>query len=68
MTHYEEHLNDQYVDTWQAAEAAQFTKDEAAAEFNGDYAPSAVREPFVASPEKVPAMTEAELALDECPF
>ena len=30
MTHYEEHLQDsEFADTWQAAEAAQFIKDEA---------------------------------------
>jgi hypothetical protein len=67
MTHYEEHFHDQHCDTWQAAEAAQFTKDEAAAEFNGDYAPSAVCKPLEHLAE-VPAMAEAELAMDECPF
>ena len=67
MTHYEEHLNDQYIDTWQEAEAAQFLKDEADAELNGYYAPSAVRKPLEHLAE-VPAMAEAELAMDECPF
>ena len=28
MTHYEEHFHDQHCDTWQAAEAAQFLRDE----------------------------------------
>jgi|TARA_R110002050_G_scaffold240761_1_gene377128 hypothetical protein len=67
MTHYEEHLTDQYIDTWQAAEAAQFLKDEADAELNGDYAPSAVRKPLEHLAE-VPAMTEAEIAMDELAF
>jgi hypothetical protein len=67
MTHYEEHLTDQYIDTWQAAEAAQFLKDEADAELNGDYAPSAVCKPLEHLAE-VPAMTEAEIAMDELAF
>jgi hypothetical protein len=29
MAHLEEHDRDQYIDTWQAAEAAQFLRDEA---------------------------------------
>jgi len=69
MTQYQEHIQDsQFIDTWQAAEAAQFLKDEAyAAECVEDYLPSPIFKPFDVLAE-VPAMTEAELAMNECPF
>jgi hypothetical protein len=34
MTHEQEHLCDCWIDTWQAAEAEQFIRDEAAAEIS----------------------------------